>query len=233
LEASATMTEPPRATLKLRASEELRTLGESLQLTAVRAGDPDRAELEHYVHARFASKHGAQVRTFMPTLVAFRNRHGELSGVTGIRGAHESPLYLEHYLDQPIEARLLAAVRAQSPEWSVDRGGIRAIRRDEIVEVGNLAGASCRAAVRMVAQLPLFLMQRRYAWIVFTATSAVRQILQGFGAPLIELGRADPASVAGAGDAWGRYYETDPRVFAGYLPDADRLAGFAHRTAGH
>lgn len=233
METSELMLEAPPPILQQRAGEDLRTLGESLQLTAVRAGEPGRAELEAYVQARFASKHGAQVRSFMPTLVAFRNRRGELSGVTGIRGADESPLYLEHYLDQPIEARLLAALRAQSPDWSVDRGGIRAIRRDEIVEVGNLAGASCRAAVRMVAQLPLFLMQRRYAWIVFTATSAVRQILQGFGAPLIELGRADPASVAGANDAWGRYYETDPRVFAGYLPDADRLAGFAHRTAGH
>ena len=99
--------------------------------------------------------------------------------------------------------------------------------------MGNLAGASCRAAVRMVAQLPVFLMQRRYAWITFTATSALRQILEGFGAPLIELGRADPASVATAGDSWGRYYETDPRVFAGYLPAADLLAGFAHRSARH
>jgi len=230
---SELMLDAPSQMQQQRAGAELRTLGERLQLTAVRAGETGRAELEAYVQARFASKHGAQVRTFMPTLVAFRNRRGELSGVTGIRGADESALYLEHYLDQPIEARLLAALRAQSPDWSVDRGGIRTIRRDEIVEVGNLAGASCRAAVRMVAQLPLFLMQRRYAWIVFTATSAVRQILQGFGAPLIELGRADPASVAGANDAWGRYYETDPRVFAGYLPDADRLAGFAHRTAGH
>jgi hypothetical protein len=85
----------------------------------------------------------------------------------------------------------------------------------------------------MVAQLPVFLMSRRYSWIVFTATGALRQILEGFGAPLIELGRADPQQVAGAADSWGRYYETDPRVYAGYLPDADRLAGFAHRTPGH
>jgi hypothetical protein len=107
------------------------------------------------------------------------------------------------------------------------------VSRDEIVEVGNLAGASCRAAVRMVAQLPVFLMKRRYSWIVFTATGALRQILASFGAPLIELGRADPYRVATAADSWGRYYESDPRVFAGYLPDADRLAGFAHRAPGH
>lgn len=233
METSETMPDAPRSTLQQRARDELRILGESLHLTPVGVGGAGRDELEAYVHARFAAKHGAQVRTFMPTLVAFRDRHGELRGVTGIRGADESRLYLEQYLDQPIEARLTAALRERSLAGSVDRGGIRAVRRDEIVEVGNLAGASCRAAVRMVAQLPVFLMQRRYAWIVFTATSALRQILEGFGAPLIELGQADPQSVASAGDAWGRYYETDPRVFAGYLPDADRLAGFAHRSPGH
>ena len=85
----------------------------------------------------------------------------------------------------------------------------------------------------MVPQFPVFLLTRRSSGIVFAATGALRQILEGFGAPLIELGRAELSSVATAADSWGRYYETDPRVFAGYLPDADRLAGFAHRTPGH
>jgi hypothetical protein len=219
----------PKTTLQQRARDELRTLGESLQLQPVRAGETGRDELEAYVQERFAAKHGAAVRTFMPTLVSFRDRQGDLRGVAGLRGAAESRLYLEQYLDRPIE-RVLTECLCSQP---VDRGGSRQVRRDEIVEVGNLAGASCRAAVRMVAQLPVYLMSRRYSWIVFTATSSLRQILEGFGAPLIELGRADPTSVAATPDAWGRYYETDPRVFAGYLPDADRLAGFAHRNPGH
>jgi Thermostable hemolysin len=230
LEAINLMTEAPRRmTLQQRAAYELRTLGASLHLQPVRAGEAGRDDLEAYVRTRFAAKHGAAVRTFMPTLISFRDRHGELRGVAGIRGAEESRLYLEQYLDCPIEERLTASLQS----LAVDRGGVPAVRRDEIVEVGNLAGASCRAAVRMVAQLPVFLMHHRYSWIVFTATGALRQILEGFGAPLIELGRADPSSVATSADSWGRYYETDPRVFAGYLPDADRLAGFAHRTPGH
>jgi hypothetical protein len=229
LEASEIMLEAPRSRMQQRAATELRVLGESLQLHPVGTGEPARAELESYVQARFASKHGAEVRTFMPTLISFRNRQGELRGVAGIRGAGDGPLYLEQYLDQPIEAALQAGLRLQGSE----RCGARAIRRDEIVEVGNLAGASCRAAVRMVAQLPMFLTQRKYSWIVFTATNALRQIIEGFGAPLVELGRADATDVAHAGDSWGRYYETDPRVFAGYLPDAEQLAGFAHRTSGH
>ena len=50
--------------------------------------------------------------------------------------------------------------------------------------------------MRMVALLPSHLLARDYQWIVFTATSAVRGILLGFGAPLVELARADGARVA-------------------------------------
>jgi len=230
LEATEHMTiTSPKMTLQQRARDELRALGESLQLQPVRAGETGREALEAYVRDRFATKHGATVRSFMPTLVSFRDRQGELRGVAGLRGAEESRLYLEQYLDRPVERVLGDRLSSSAGNCAATRQ----VRRDEIVEVGNLAGASCRAAVRMVAQLPVYLMSRRYSWIVFTATGALRQILEGFGAPLIELGCADPGSVAGTPDAWGRYYETDPRVFAGYLPDADRLAGFAHRTPGH
>jgi hypothetical protein len=212
-----------------RARQHARTPGSHLRLQAVMGGEAARPELEAYVRERFAAKHGASVRSFMPTLLSFRDRQGELRGVAGVRGADESPLYLESYLDRPIECQVTERLAALP---GGPRDVPRPVRRDEIVEVGNLAGSNCRAAVRMVAQLPIYLMSRRYSWIVFTATSSVRQILAGFGAPLIELGRADAARVAAAPDGWGRYYETDPRLYAGYLPDAERLSGFAHRRSG-
>jgi hypothetical protein len=62
---------------------------------------------------------------------------------------------------------------------------------------------------------------------VFTATSAVRGILQGLGAPLVELARAEASCVADGPDRWGRYYDTDPRVLAGYLPASRRIPGFS------
>lgn len=182
-------------------------------------GDPLRAELERYVRAAFLAKHGAHVRTFMPTLLAFHDRAGVLGGVAGIRGGHEGRLYLEQYLDRPVEQALTDALAAH---------GIEPVQRRQIAEVGHLAGASCRAAVRMVAQIPAYLLSRRYEWIVFTATGALRDILARFDAPLVELARADGARVAGSQDDWGRYYETNPRVYAGWLPDAEDLPGFAH-----
>lgn len=195
--------------------------GRPLQIEAARVGDPRRGELETYVCARFAAKHGAQVRSFMPTLLAFCDERGELCGVAGVRGAGESILFLEHYLDQPVDVAIGAAL-ARSP-WPRRQPG-----REEIVEVGNLAGVSCRAAARMVAQLPAYLRSQRYGWIVFTATAAVRQILAGFGAPLLDLGRAERSKLGDAPDDWGRYYDADPRICAGDLRDADRLPGFSN-----
>lgn len=199
-----------------------RPLGHALRLQAVGTGDASRDELERYVRAAFRARHAADVRSFMPTLLAFRDRAGALAGVAGFRGADEGRLYLEQYLDRPVEQALTLALAAH---------GVEHVERHEVVEVGNLAGSSCLAAVRMVAQIPAYLMSRRYAWIVFTATGALRRILARFDAPLVELARADVARVAGSRDAWGRYYDTDPRVYAGRLRDAERLPGFARPGA--
>ncbi len=149
----------------------------------------------------------------MPSLLGFRDPTERLRGVLGLRAAAAMPLYLEHYLDQPVENAIAGATG-------------KLLRRSDIVEVGNLAAGNCRGAVRMIAELPAYLLARDFSWIVFTATRTVRQILLGFGAPLVELARADGARVAGGVDAWGGYYDNDPRVFAGYLPESWRLAAF-------
>jgi hypothetical protein len=195
-----------------------RPLGRSLRLAEARTGAAERPELEAYVRAAFERKHGASVMSFMPTLLSFRDGHADLRGVVGLRAAASHALYLEQYLEQPVEAAIAAAIG-------------RPVERRQVVEVGNLAGANCRTAMRMVATLPAYLLERDFEWIVFTATSAVRGILQGFGAPLVELARAEGGRVARGPDQWGRYYETDPRVLAGYLPTSQRIPGF--RVAAH
>jgi hypothetical protein len=199
----------------------VRMPGGNLNVRALGRDAEGRAELEAYVRDAFQAKHGATVRSFMPTLLSFRDRAGVLRGVAGLRGAHEEHLYLEQYLSLPVEQTLAErlAARGVAPE--------QAPVRRQIVEVGNLAGANCRAAVRMVAQLPAWLTAQRYTWIVFTATGTLQHILGAFRAPLIELAQADASSVARSADEWGRYYETRPRVYAGRLGDATGLAGFA------
>lgn len=201
-------------------SDRRRVPGPALRLAEAWAGAPERAELEAFVRNAFARKHDASVTSFMPTLLSFRDAGGALRGVIGLRSAAPKPLYLEQYLEQPVEAAIATATG-------------QAVQRHQVVEVGNLAGVNCRAAMRMVAALPAYLLARDYRWIVFTATSAVRGILQGFDAPLVELARADGSRVSNGPDRWGRYYENDPRVLAGYLPTSRRIPGFTVAQHAH
>jgi hypothetical protein len=191
-----------------------RPLGGTLRLAAAPVDAPERGELEAFVRAAFQRGHGATVNSFMPTLLSFRDGAGQLRGVVGLRGATPQALYLEQYLEQAVEVSIATATG-------------HAVRREQIVEVGNLAGSNCRAAMRMVAQLPAYLLAHDFRWIVFTATTAVHGILRAFGAPLLELARADGTRVAGSPDRWGSYYEKDPRVFAAYLPASRSIPGFS------
>jgi hypothetical protein len=166
---------------------------------------PQRRRLERFIQHAFARHHGASVHAFMPTLLALEGQRGRVCGVVGFRRAAAEPLFLERYLDSPVE--LVLAGRVGRP-----------VMRDHIVEVGNLASLSCRAACHLVAALPRMLLADGNQWIVFTATAAVRGMLARFRAPVIELARATRERLDD-GDEWGRYYDNDPRVVAGYLRD--------------
>ena len=180
--------------------------------TEVGRGDPGRAELEAFVNAAFARKHGARVRSFMPTLLVSRDANGP-AGVIGFRGAEDEPLYLEQYLEAPVE-QVLAHYLGHP------------VSRARIVEVGHLASRNCTGAARMAAALPRYLLKRNYEWIVFTGTRTVQGILRRLGAPLHELACATAECVATARDDWGGYYRNDPRVYAGSLADARRIPAF-------
>lgn len=180
-------------------------------LSMYQADDPRRGELEQFVHDVFASKHGAHVCSFMPTLLAMRNDRGAICSVAGFRCAADQGLFLERYLDVAIELAIGSATAAP-------------VTRAQIVEVGNLAGVNCRSAMRLVLDLPRILLDHGHRWIVFTATDTLRGLLASYHAPLLDLAVASASRAQSTGDDWGRYYESEPRVMAGYLPDGLRLS---------
>ena len=159
MEATDLMTRCPRkTTLRRRARRRVAPArAKASHLQPVRAGDAGRARTRGLCpRPRSPRKHGAAVRTFMPTLLvvsrpagraAWRRRHAWRRGEPALPRA----------VPRPADRTALTASLRRPP---VDRGGPRAVRRDEIVEVGNLAGANCRAAVRMVAQLPVLPAER-------------------------------------------------------------------------
>lgn len=181
------------------------------------AGAPGRAQLEAFVAQRFAEVHGAQVCSFLPHLLAMRDPKGAVRCALGYRGADSQPLYLEQYLDVPVEQAISAALARRGDS------GVSAVERSAVVEVGNLAGRGCRAALHMVARLPRYLMSHGYRWVTFTATERVRTVLGAFDAPLLDLGPARPDRLVGGSADWGTYYRCAPRVMAGWLPHGLRF----------
>ncbi len=151
------------------------------ELSLYRADDPRREDLERFVRDVFASRHGARVCSFMPTLLAVRNDEGDVCSVAGFRCAAGQTLFLERYLDEPVERAIATAAGQQ-------------VDRSQIVEVGNLAGVNCRSAMRLVLDLPRILLEGGHRWIVFTATDTLRELLVSYHAPVARSGRGNCVS---------------------------------------
>ena len=163
-----------------------------------------RAELEHFIAERFRAAYGAQVRHFCRHLLGTRDAAGAWQAAAGYSAAAEGFLYLEHYLDRPVEAVLSEALGAPVP-------------RAQIVEVGNLASASKGFGGRFLLTLRRRLLERDYRWAVFTATRQVRAILRHLAFEARPLAPARASRLPDGGAGWGTYYANDPSVMAGRI----------------
>lgn len=167
------------------------------------ADPPTRGEVETYIARRYARCHGARLQHFMPWLLAARRGSGWAAAL-GLRPAGHGPLFLEQYLDVPIEATLAGA-------------GCRPARRGDVVEIGNLAASSRRGGQLLIALLIETLHADGFRWLVFTATRRVRALVRELGFPLRVLASADPRRLGQARAGWGRYYDAEPLLMAGDL----------------
>jgi hypothetical protein len=175
------------------------------RLTVADAGHPLREAFEAFVETRFAACFDARLRRHYPRLVGLVGRGGAPRAVAGVRFAEEEPLFLERYLDAPIEE----ALAADGPGW---------IERRRIVEIGSLASEGPCAAIGLFHQLAAWLRHdqgRRIA--VATVTPRLERLLQGAGFDLTRLAGADPVRLGGGHADWGGYYQSGPAVFAGEI----------------
>lgn len=171
--------------------------------------------MEAFIREGFQRTHGAQVRSFMPVLIGLRDRGGRIIGAAGYRPAAREPLYLEQYLDGPVEEAIARTLLLQP------------VNRSDVAEIGNFACTDCTCAMTLIGILAEFLLDQRHHWVVFTATHTIRRITRRLGIGLTELKRADRARVDSGQDQWGEYYSADPRVM---LADVLSWRGAADRT---
>lgn len=171
-------------------------------------GSGEREEVESFIKKCFADAYSASVSSFMPRLFRLTTRRGEVVAAFGIRSAQRERLFLETYLDEPIEQTI------------ENKAGIR-LQREKIVEVGNLAAIYPGALRWLFVALTVKLYDEGYEWVVFTGTPALRNVLHKLELQAIEIGPARPERLATEERAcWGTYYDTQPMVMAGSIRDA-------------
>ena len=162
----------------------------------------DRREIEQFIHDVFAKTYGANVQSFMPHLVSLRDENGELVAAFGLRKASESPLFLEQYLDAPVESVL-------------SRRFNTTITRNQITEIGNLAVSNPRNAGVLIAHVIQHSLDLGLEWGVATAHHSLQNGLVKGGRDIYALQAADPARLSPAELAsWGSYYDNSPQVVA-------------------
>ncbi|HET6563768.1 MAG TPA: thermostable hemolysin [Xanthomonadales bacterium] len=170
---------------------------------------PERHLATQYVADQFKVTHGASVHDFMPLLLGM-SCQGQFKAVSGIRPAAGHALFLEQYLGSRIET-VLSQVSASE------------VRRNKVVEVGNLVATQSGASQLLFLLLTVILHRCEFDWVVFTGTPVVIKGLERLGFKLERLCPADPSRLTSSKlEDWGQYYEQRPQVVAGYVPGGIR-----------
>ncbi|WP_404710140.1 thermostable hemolysin [Sphingomonas sp. MMS24-J13] len=158
------------------------------------------AAIRSLIQDRYATAHDASPAGAYPSYLTIGSPE-KPQAVLGFRSAGAEPLFLERYLDQPIEEVLTARLA-------------RPVPRGRIVELGDHASHRPGATIALWREAAVTLASQADI-AVAVLTRPMRTMFQRLDLELVELA---PARIEAMGDAarhWGRYYETDPLLCAG------------------
>jgi len=154
-----------------------------------------------FARSRYQETIDCRLDTFYPKFLA-RFEHGSIVALLGIRCAGRGALFLEQYLDQPVELTLDA----------INLGGFQ---RSQIAEVGGLAAQGVRQATRLMEDVRSVLAQSEVEVVVCTANDATQFCLKRIGVNYLVLAEASESCLTNHQTDWGRYYQGSPKVLAG------------------
>lgn len=184
-----------------------------------RANHPLRARFEAFIEAQFEAAYGARLAGHFPLIAGLATRNGPVLAAAGVRFAEDDPLFLEQYLDEPVEQAIAAAFG-------------RPVARDSVVEIGSLASSDPAASLQLFTALVAWLSGvcgRRFA--VATVRPELARMLGRSGFGLRPVAEADPERLGAAANDWGRYYDRTPQVYAGEIGVPSALPLLRQRLA--
>jgi hypothetical protein len=163
---------------------------------------PQRKEAEAFIHRIFDEVHGANVKHFMPQMLCLKDSHQQLLAVSGMRSAEQEVLFLERYLNAPVEEVIASHAKTE-------------VKRNQVVEIGNLAVERPSYTRILMAALSAHLYSTDTEWIVFSALPVVRNAVAKTNHEMFVLADATLDKIAPEDRAdWGSYYDHQPQVIA-------------------
>lgn len=150
--------------------------------------------------------YGAAIREHYPDICFRTDDAGSVIAAAGVRRASEGQLFLEQYLDAPVED-------------IIQRHTDKAVTRAEIVEIGNLVSSQVGQCRGFFDLLCTELHDLGFQYAVATATRPLRRIFKYAGFESRFLATADPTRLPDSGAHWGSYYAADPHVVFGSVID--------------
>ena len=171
------------------------------------APDARRGALEGFIRQVFANAYQARISECMPVLMGLYDSSDTVQAALGLRFAHGGALFLEHYLDEPVESILATRLGGYAERYAPGR--------EHIIEVGNLAASQAGGTRWLIIALTALLQSAAFEWVVFTATRTLRNAFNRLGLYMLPLAAAEAARLpAPARAEWGSYYAQDPCVVA-------------------
>lgn len=164
---------------------------------------PQSFALRSFIEASYAKHFQANIKVDMPVMVGY-HQDGKILAAMGLRPADSGPLFLEQYLNDPIESYI---------SDHDEHVNLRAC----IVEVGSLATATTGIGRQII---PLFIQtvcHMNYCWAVLSATDRLVHIFNQMGLQPSKIAKCDPTRLHTSRHLWGSYYTHNPHVLMGNL----------------
>jgi len=177
---------------------EVRKIDEKDNFCIIAEGDPRYAEVCDVTARHYEKRLGTVLTSFFPEILT-KIVDGKITAVCGIRSADQAALFLEQYLDSPVEKYL------------------KGVHRSKIVELGGFSAENRLEAFLLMRKAAVQLDKMGYRYVVCTANRPIQICLAKLGITSQELIAADSSRLDDPHDDWGDYYETSPMVTAGEI----------------
>lgn len=191
-------------------SDSIQTPSALTKLEILHRDNPYRLCTERFIAQQYHQIHNAKLEHFLPILLRVCQTNTTF-GAIGVSPGHYRPMFLEQYIDVPIEQQMAAYTN-------------QPFDRCTIAEVGNLAVSHSGYTTVLLVALATALYEAGYQWMAFTITTQVEKLIARLGFRPTFLINADPRKLGASKSNWGSYYEHHPKVMIGNLKEIARIA---------